>query len=216
MKRRRSGDWRLLGLALFLVAQGNASAKRPALGEAVEGLRVSLEPTAVTSPIGAAVELEATLTNVGPTPFLADVFGNLDELYQGKHRFSSVPSCWTLSWSGPFGSRGPMRGRYTLSRDQFHRLAPGESYTKRLSATLADVPPGVYRARLAYVPRAASPSFSFPNRWEEQQDLHDPMWLGMAFSNEITLTIVQDPLGSKTPAPQEQNAEPSGATTAPQ
>ncbi len=212
MKQRRYGDWRLLGLALSLAAAGTASTKGLAFGEAVEGLRLSLEPTAVTSPTGTVMEFEATLTNAGQTPFLADVFGDLNELYQGKRRFSYVPSCWTLSWIGPFSSRGPVRGRYTLNRDQFHRLAPGESYTKRLSATLADVPPGVYRVRLAYVPRAASPSFSFPNRWEEQQDLHDPMWLGMAFSNEVLLTILQDPRSSKTPKALEQGAEPRGVT----
>ncbi len=157
--------------------------------EPVQGLMVTLAAADSTWPLGTAMRFEATLKNVGRTPILVDLFGDLDEIYQGK-RSGYLPSCFALSWGRMLGPAGPKRGRYTLARDQFVRLAPGESTVKRLGLTLSRVPPGTYRVRLAYTPRAASPSFSVPERWMNQQEFHEPMWIGMAFSNELTVHVV--------------------------
>lgn len=176
--------------ALLLAAGTSAWAAEP--GEPVDGLTVTLVPAGAVWRAGEAMAFEATLRNVGERVFLVDLFGDLDELYRGKRRDHVVTSCWALAWQGgPVAPSGPRRGRYTLAREQFARLAPGESRTARLSRTLpADTPPGTYRLRLAYVPRAATASFSFPDRWQEQHELREPMWLGMAFSNEVTVEVV--------------------------
>ena len=77
----------------------------------------------------------------------------------------------------------------TLEASQFMRLQPRQSYTKRLAVALTGVAPGTYRVRLAYAPRAAGPSFSFPEYWQDQHHLVGSMWLGMAFSNEVSVTV---------------------------
>jgi len=176
--------------ALLLAPGAPAQAAEP--GGPVDGLTVALAPAGMVWRAGEAMAFEATLRNVGERVFLVDLFGDLDELYQGKRRDQFVTSCWALAWQGgPVAVAGPRRGRYTLTREQFARLAPGESRTVRLSRTLPhDTPTGTYRLRLAYVPRAATASFSFPDRWQEQHELREPMWLGMAFSNEVTVEVV--------------------------
>lgn len=188
---RERAALRAAALAALLAAAG-ASARAAEPGEPVDGLTVTLAPAEARWPAGTAMAFEATLRNVGDRVFLVDLFGDLDELYQGKRRDHVVTSCWALAWQGGlFVPSGPRRGRYTLAREQFVRLAPGESHVQRLSRTLPpDTPPGTYRLRLAYVPRAATASFSFPDRWQEQHKLREPMWLGMAFSNEVTMAVV--------------------------
>ena len=176
--------------ALALCAAG-APVRAAEPGEPVDGLTVALAAAERVWPAGTAMAFEATLRNVSERVFLIDLFGDLDELYQGKRREAYVTSCWALVWEGgPVAVEGPRRGRYTLAREQFARLLPGESHTARLTRTLpADTPPGTYRLRLAYIPRAAASSFSFPDRWQEQHELRDPMWLGMAWSNEVTVEV---------------------------
>lgn len=190
-RERRLGVGLLTMALLAAVAEARALPAEP--GEPVSGLSVSLVASGTAWAVGTVMAFEATLTNVGDAPFLVDLFGDLDERYEGKRTSDVVTSCWALAWRGTAGPAGPRRGRATLSRDQFVRLAPGESYTKRLSLRLADVPPGTYRVRLAYVPRAATSSFSFPDRWQEQHELREPMWIGMAFSNELTMDVVAGP-----------------------
>ena len=179
-----------LGAIALLAAVPSGQVLAPDPGEPVSGLAVTLAAAGTTWPVGTVMAFEATLHNVSDRAFLIDLFGDLDELYAGKHGTDYVTSCWALAWQGAGGPPGPRRGRYTLDRSQFVRLAPGQSYTKRLSLQLAEMPPGTYRIRLAYVPRAASSSFSFPDRWQEQHELHDPMWIDMAFSNELTVDVV--------------------------
>jgi hypothetical protein len=178
---------------VLLVGLAGARAGAVESGEPVSGLSVTLTAAGTAWPVGTAMVFEATLTNVGDRVFLLDLFGDLDALYEGKRRSDVVTSCWTLAWRGTAGPVGPRRGRYTLDQSQFVRLAPGQSHTKRLSLQLGEFPPGTYRVRLAYVPRAATSSFSFPDRWQEQHRLRDPMWTGMAFSNELTIDVVTDP-----------------------
>ena len=184
-------DLRAAALTVLLLAAG-APARAAEPGEEADGLTVALAPADAVWPAGTAMAFDATLRNVSDRAFLVDLFGDLDELYQGKRRGHVVTSCWALAWQGgPVAPAGPRRGRYTLTREQFLRLSPGESHTTRLSRALpADTPPGTYRLRLAYVPRAATASFSFPDRWQEQHELREPMWLGMAFSNEVTVEVV--------------------------
>jgi len=189
---RRLGAGLITMVVVAAVAEARAWTAEP--GEPVSGLSVTLTAAGTAWADGTGMAFEATLTNVGDAPFLIDLFGDLDERYEGKRASDVVTSCWALAWRGTAGPPGPRRGRYTLERNQFVRLAPGESYTKRLSRHLADVPPGAYRVRLAYVPRAATSSFSFPDRWQEQHDLREPMWIGMAFSNELTMDVVAGPL----------------------
>ena len=185
-------------LILMLVGSVRSSGAEPlkqpaAASEPVKGLAVTWTSNATTWPIGTAMTFEATLTNTGRTPFLVDLFGDLHELYEGKHPGSYVSSCWALAWEPSALPRGPVRGRYTLDRSQFRLLKPGESHTTPLSFRLSGIPPATYRLRLAYVPRAATSAFSFPNHWQTQQHLIDPMWIGMVLSNPLTIEVVEDP-----------------------
>lgn len=175
---------RLISAALIVLSAVPASA------ESVRGLSVTLTAPRTSWTLGGVVELDATLTNVGDRPFLIDTFGELDGLYQGKRASNVIPSCWALTWENQPAPPGPTGRPMTLDRGQFVLLKPGETHTKHLSIALAGVAPGRYRIRLAYVPRAAGPSFSFPNRWEEQQKLFEPMWLGMAYSDPLTVDVV--------------------------
>ena len=188
---RRIGTGVITMAWLAVVGGSRAGTVEP--GESVSGLSVTLTAAGTAWAVGTAMAFEATLTNVGAAPFLIDLFGDLDGLYEGKRRSDVVTSCWALAWRGMAGPPGPRRGRATLDRDQFVRLAPGQSHPTRLALTLAGIPPGTYRIRLAYVPRAATSSFSFPDRWQEQHELREPMWLGMAFSNELTMDVVAGP-----------------------
>jgi len=157
---------------------------------ATEELRVTLATSQTTWAVGEPMRFEATLTNQGNRTKWFDLFGDLDEIYEGKRRSAVVVSCWSLVWRGVEGLPGPRRGRYTLATEQFVRLAPGASYAKRLVRTAPELAPGRYLITLAYVPRMAGSSFSLPDRWEEQQGFADPMWIGMAYSNEVTVQIV--------------------------
>jgi hypothetical protein len=167
-----------------------ASLVVPARVAADGGLELALSVAQTSWTVGETVALDATLTNVGTQPMRFDLFGELDAIYEGKRRATYVVSCWALVWTSLESLPGPRRGRYTLAADQFVRLAPGESHRQRLSRTVPAVPPGRYRIKLAYVPRMAGASFSLPDRWEEQQGFTDPLWLGMAYSNEVTIAIV--------------------------
>lgn len=167
-----------------------ASLPSSTAGQPVDGLVVTLASSGTRWRVGTAMTFEATLQNVGRRPFLIDLFGDLQELYDGKHRGSPVTSCWALAWDPRAVVRGPTRGRYTLEIDQFRLLKPGESHHHPLSLTLSAIAPATYRIRLAYVPRAATSTFSFPDHWETQQHLTDPMWIGMAWSNPVTIEVV--------------------------
>ncbi len=184
----------LLALMLLTMQGSWVAAKIPPPplgGEPTRGLQVSAQPAQTTWVLGKPITLEATLTNVGETPVLVDLFGDLHELYEGKRRDSYVTSCWALVWEPMAAPAVARRPRYTLEPAQFQRLAPGESSTKTLSLTLAGVSPGTYEVRVAYVPRMSSPSFSLPDHWETQHGFHDPMWRGMAFSNPVQIIIVE-------------------------
>lgn len=180
-----------VGVLLLGGVRAVASEERHPSGDPVRGLTVALAAEDPTWRLGETKTFDATLTNVGATPFLVDLFGELNALYEGKHRGSAIASCWTLSWEPALVVTGPQRGRYTLEPSQLLRLSPGASQAVRLSLTLSEAPPGTYRVRVAYVPRAASPSFSFPDHWETQHGIVGPMWLGMAFSNPLTLTVTK-------------------------
>ena len=165
-------------------------AGEPASAESTQGLLVTLVAPSATWHVGTVTTFDATLKNVSQAAFWVDLFGDVNEIYQGKRGNGYMPSCWALSWEDGLNLPGPTRGRYTLQPDQFLRLSPGESTTKHLSVHLSQIPPGTHRIRLAYVPRAASPSFSFPDRWQQQHGLRDPVWVGMAFSDELTVHVV--------------------------
>ena len=171
-------------------AEGMKSDSNP--GEPVNGLQVMVIDARTTWAVGAVMDFDATLKNVGDHPFLVDVFGDLDEVYQGKHTSEYVTSCWALSWEQALGV-GVMKGRILLDPTQFVYLQPGESYTKRLSLRLSAFPLGKYRVRIAYVPRSASPSFGFPKGWREERLPPVPIWIGMAFSNGLAVEVVGAP-----------------------
>lgn len=184
---------RLLTLILLVSgwAGGNAFADEAA-GSVVRGLSLSLTLPKILWTTQETLTLEAVLVNVSEKPFVVDTFGKLDVLYLGKRRGTIVPSCWALILE-PKADLTPIRqGRYTLEAASFIRLGPGESYAQRLSRPLAAMKPGQYRAILTYVPRHAGASFSLPDRWEEQQGIRDPLWIGMAYSNGVELEIVQE------------------------
>lgn len=175
----------------FCLLAGSFSAWADSSAEPVNGLSVVMKPAASTWKLDEAMAFAVTLQNVSDKPFLIDTFGDLGEVYEGKHKSTPVLSCWALYWGGKtLGPAGPRRGKYTLHESQFVRLAPGESYTRQLSFTLSGFPPGTYPVQLAYVPRTATASFSLPNHWQDQKNLKDPMWMGMAFSNAVTMTVV--------------------------
>lgn len=159
--------------------------------ESVQGLQVTLVIPHSHWSTGGIVEVDAALRNVSDRPFLVDTFGDLDGLYRRKCWSGYLSSCWVLAWENQPSPPGPIGDPMTLEPSQFVLLKPGESYTKHLSLKLSKVKPGTYRIRLAYAPRAASPSFSFPTKWEEQHTLNGPMWLGMAFSNELRVEVWQ-------------------------
>lgn len=194
----RQGRSRVVAGLVFVIGVGlpayasaaDASTPSSAMGQPVGGLVVTLASSAARWRVGTAMTFEATLRNVGSRPFRIDLFGDLQALYEGKHRGSYVSSCWALAWEPRALARGPRRGRYTLEVNQFRLLTPGESYRHPLSLTLSAIAPATYRIRLAYVPRAATPTFSFPDDWERQHRLTDPMWIGMAWSNPVTIEVV--------------------------
>ena len=161
--------------------------------EPVNGLQLTVTAESSTWTVGTTMMFDATLKNVGDRSFLIDLFGDLDERYEGKRSSTIVLSCWALSWGKALGPSGPQRGRMRLEPSQFARLAPGESYTKRLSLRLCEFPPGSYHIRLAYAPRTAAPSFSIPDGWLKQHQLFsDPMWIGMVFSNALAMDVVSE------------------------
>ncbi len=182
---------RVLLAAAVLLLPAHRADPAPAGGVPVLGLTVALHTDDPVWVSGTVKRFEATLTNVGAAPFFVDVFGDLNEVHEGKRPSTAVLSCWALVWDGVASPPGPRRGRYTLSKEQFIGLAPGASHIHALSLALSGLAPGTYQVRLAYVPRAAGAAFSFPDRWQEQQDLQGPMWLGMAFSNPVTVTVTE-------------------------
>ena len=179
--------WAAIVLATPLVAEETGAASA---GQPVNGLQVRAQATDAAWPLGSALAVEVTLTNVSDQPVLVDLFGDLNALYEGKHPSSILPSCWALIWNPPAMPDIPHRGRYTLDASQFHRLAPGESVTTRLTLALSGVAAGTYHVKVAYAPRMASPSFSLPDHWETQHRFTDRMWVGMAFSNPLTVHVV--------------------------
>jgi hypothetical protein len=188
MMWRRKQGLSVVAAALWPVALAWAAVE-PA-GEPVRGLALRAQVSATRWPLGAEVMFEATLTNVGREPLVVDLFGDVHELYQGKRGRGILPSCWALVFQPPAVAGSPRRGPYTLAPEQFQKLGPGESVTQRLRLVLSGVPPGPYEVKLAYVPRAAGGLFSFPDQWEAQQDFTDPMWIGMALSNPLTVEVV--------------------------
>lgn len=173
-----------------LLAVGFPVLADSASSEPVNGLAFTMQPATSTWRLGESMAFEVTLKNVSDKPFLVDTFGDLGEVYEGKHKSTYILSCWAIYWGKTLGPAGPRRGKYTLHESQFVRLAPGEAYTRRLSFRLADFPSGTYPVQLAYVPRTATASFSLPNHWQEQKHLKDPMWMGMAFSNAVIMTVI--------------------------
>ena len=171
----------------------SAAELTPQAGESVRGLQVSVRTAETVWRLGESNTFDVTLTNVGETTYLVDLFGDLHEVYQGKRRRGYVPSCWAFTWQPQAVVETIQRGPYTLFADQFRRLAPGESVTKRLTLTLSGVAPGTYQVKLTYVPRGAGAVFSFPDHWETQQGFKDPMWIGMALSNPLTVEVAASP-----------------------
>jgi Raf kinase inhibitor-like YbhB/YbcL family protein len=169
-------------------------------GTTTDRLEVRAVPTATQWVLGTAIAIDATLTNTGSAPYLVDLFGDLQELYEGKRRGTFVASCWALAWTPSLSPPGVPRARYTLAREQFHRLSPGESVMRHLTLQLDGVPTGRYQVKVAYVPRTATAAFSLPDRWESEQGFTDPMWIGMAFSDPIIVDVVETPAtgGSRT------------------
>ncbi len=179
----------LLALCSAAVLGWSAAELTPRAGEPVRGLQISVRTEEAVWRLGETKTFDVTLTNVGETTYLVDLFGDLHEVYQGKRRRGYVPSCWAFTWQPQAVVETVQRGPYTLFADQFRRLAPGESMTQQLALTLAGVAPGTYQIKLAYVPRAAGAVFSFPDHWETQQGFKDPMWIGMALSNPLTVEV---------------------------
>ncbi|MBI3320787.1 MAG: hypothetical protein HYZ91_00795 [Candidatus Omnitrophica bacterium] len=195
-RRVQGGCWGV-GMIALLLSPLQVQAEQPPHpsnpGEPVQGLQVVLAAAHSTWPSGAAATLEATLKNVGTQPFVVDVFGDVNELYSWKHRSNYLPSCWMLAWRRRLPFAGSMRGIATLAPSQFVLLHPGESHTKPLSLPLHHVPAGTYWFRLSYAPRAANPAFHFPQDWVKQQLPPEPVWTGIAFSNALTLEVVDAP-----------------------
>ena len=181
----------LLCLGISFAQKVSALESESESSEPVKGLAVTLATPKERWVINDLIEFDATLKNVSEKSFLIDTFGELNGLYLGKHASQYIPSCWVLAWEGKSGPTGLRGKKTTLEPNQFILIMPGAMFTKHLSLKLTDVAPGKYRVRLAYAPRAAGPSFSFPNKWEEQHQIHDPMWIGMAYSNPITIEVTK-------------------------
>ena len=152
-------------------------------------LSVSLRVPQTAWVPGQMAEVEAVLTNTGAAPFLVDTFGDLNAVYEGKKRDVILVSCWTLSWGPEAIDSGGIRERAPLDAGQFVRLAPGQSYTKRFTFPAPDLPPGPREVRLTYTPRVASPSFSFPEYWLDQQHIREPIWTGLIVSDPVGVRI---------------------------
>ena len=153
-------------------------------------LRVALSVKQARWVMGSAVSLEAVVTNLDSAPLRIDAFGELNALYQGKHKGSFIASCWSLAWEPEAAPAGPQPGKAPLSADQLILLDAGEAFTKPLSWAVKDIAPGRYRVRLAYSPRVASPSFNFPENWLRQQAIAEPIWTGMIFSEPVDVEVV--------------------------
>ncbi len=154
-------------------------------------LRVQLVAPKTQWVAGAAIEVEAVVTNLDEAPLRVDIFGGLNEVYQGKRKNSYIVSCWNLAWDPQARPASAQQGKAPLQLDQLVRLEPGESFTKRLSWKLKDVAPGRYQVQLAYTPRVASPSFNFPEHWLRQQGVKEPIWMGMIFSEPLEIEVIE-------------------------
>lgn len=176
---------------IFMVFAATTAAAGELLNDiAGTKLRVQLVARKAQWAMGAAVEVDAVVTNLDEAPLRIDVFGGLNEVYQGKRKNSYIVSCWNLAWDPQARPASAQRGKAPLHVDQLVRLGPGESYTLPLSWEVKDVPPGRYRVRLAYTPRVASPSFNFPEHWLRQQGVKEPIWMGMIFSEPVEIEVV--------------------------
>lgn len=191
--RRRAAYTAVLGLALLLAPAARRLEGAPASGAGEIVLTLAVDEPAWV--IGAPKRFVATLRNQGAAPWRLDRFGELNALYEGKRATTLVPSCWILARADGTALTMVRKGRYVLERDQFVLLPPGGALTQELTLAAPDAPPGRLEVRLAYMPRAASPAFSVPDNWEAQQGLQGPMWLGMAYSNTLTVELVA-PAGS--------------------
>lgn len=155
-------------------------------------LRVGLAVKQTRWMADSPVELEASATNLSAAAFRIDAFGELNALYQGKHRGAFIASCWTLAWEPAVEAEGPQPGKAPLSAEQFILLNPGQTFTKPLTWAIRGVAPGHYRVRLAYAPRVASPSFNFPEHWLRQQGIAEPVWSGLVFSEPVDIEVVSN------------------------
>jgi hypothetical protein len=182
----RAAQW--LAAALLGAVAGHPAGVQ-ASPEAAEAIAVTIATDDPQWVVGTAKRFTVTLRNVSAQPWIVDRFGGLNELYEGKRASTWLPSCWVLARLDGTALASVRRGRYTLEPGQFTRLEPGESVEQSLSLTLPDGTPGAIDVRLAYMPRAASPSFSFPDHWEIQHGLQGAVWLGMAYSNPLTLHL---------------------------
>ena len=154
-------------------------------------LRLTAATPNSTWTLGTTVTLEATLSNAGSSPLMVDTLGDLNEVYEGKKKTTILLSCWALSWQPSIAMEGSHRGKAPLEVGQFIRLEPGQTYQKRLSLALTNVAPGRYRVKLAYAPRVASSSFTFPEHWLRQHRITDPIWTGMVFSEPMDVEVVR-------------------------
>ena len=158
-------------------------------------LQVTLSASNTTWVQGTTADINATLTNTGQVPLMVDTFGELNGVYEGKKPTTIIVSCWTLSWGPGAVSAAGKGGRAPLDVSQFIRLAPGQSYITRLFLKVTEMSPGTHHLKLAYAPRVASPSFSFPEHWLRQHGITEPIWVGMIISQPVTVDVVAPPVG---------------------
>lgn len=178
-----------LSAVLLLVAPHPVCASELHVDVAGKDLLVSVARPTTPWVLGETVDLQATLTNTGQTPFRVDTFGELQAVYQGKRKAITILSCWTLIWEPPVAFPGPHRGKTEPAKEHFVLLAPQERHTRSLSVPLSGIAPGRYQVKLAYAPRVATPSFSFPEHWLDQQKIAEPIWTGMIVSEAFEVVV---------------------------
>lgn len=182
---------RLIISALLCLAPFNAWAGELIQDISGEKLAVVFAPKQTRWVIGATVEAEAVITNKDKAALRVDVFGGLNEVYQGKRKNSYIVSCWALVWEPAARPESRQKGKAPLSVEQLIPLKGGEAFAKSFSWVVGDVPPGAYTVRLAYAPRVASPSFNFPEHWLRQQGVAEPIWTGMIFSEPVEIEVAK-------------------------
>lgn len=175
----------------FMVVMSAAASNGELLNDAsATKLRVQLSVEKTQWVLGEVVAVRAVITNLDQARLRIDAFGGLNEVYQGKRKGAYIVSCWNLAWEPEARPPSVHQGKAFLEKSQLVRLEPGGTFKKELSWKLEGVHPGRYQVRLAYTPRVASPSFNFPEHWLRQQEILEPVWMGMIFSEPVEIEVV--------------------------